>query len=155
MSVVDVVWGRGDDDGGVVLLDDGGELGGDAMGGVGEVGIEVEVERRVEEDRHEAGPLRGLLGLGPASGVLVLEAEAGDDADHGPAPVVQVEERGGAPDGLVVGVGGDMDDGGTHQSAGYVRTGDRGAARRWLGGPGRGLVHGPHERSAVEAVRVL
>ena len=127
MTVVDVVWCRGDDDGGVVLLDDGGELGGDAVGGVGEVGVQVEGERGVEEDRDEAGPPRRLFGLGPASGVLVLEAEAGDDADHGPAPVVQVEERGGAADGLVVGVGGHMDDGGTHQSAGYVRTEDQGA----------------------------
>ena len=113
---------------GVVLLDDGGQLGGDAVGGQGEVGIEIERDRGVEEDRHEPGPLRGLFGLGPAPGVLVLEAEARDDADHGPAPVVQVEERGGAADGLVVGVGGDMDDDGTHQGAGYVRTGVRGAA---------------------------
>ena len=39
MSVVDVVGARGDDDGGLVLLDDGRELGGDAVGGVGEVGV--------------------------------------------------------------------------------------------------------------------
>ena len=58
----------------------------------------------------EAGSGGGFLGLGPAPGLLVLEAEAGDDADHGPAPVVQVEERGRAADGLVVGVGGDVDD---------------------------------------------
>ena len=50
MSVVDVVGARADDDAGLVLLDDGRELGGDALRGVGEVGVEVERERGVEED---------------------------------------------------------------------------------------------------------
>ena len=36
---------------------------------------------------------RRLLRLGPPALPLALEAEAGDDADHGPAPVLQVEER--------------------------------------------------------------
>ena len=52
---------------------EGGELGGDAVRGQGEVPVEVEVERRVQEDRSEAGPLRGLLGLGPPAVPLPLE----------------------------------------------------------------------------------
>ena len=58
VAVVDVVRARGDDDGRVVLLDDGGQLGGDAVRGEVEVGVEVERERRVEEDRDEPGPPR-------------------------------------------------------------------------------------------------
>ena len=82
----------------------GGQLGGEASGGQRPVGLEVEIQGRVEEDGDEAGPLGGLLGLGAPTIVLALEAEAGDDADHGPAPVAQVEQGTGAADGLVVGV---------------------------------------------------
>ena len=90
-----------------------------------EVPIEVEVQWRVEEDRHEPRPARCLLGLGAAAFPLLLEAEARDHADDRPAPVEQVEERAGAADGLVVGVGRDVEDGGSHGSAGV---------------PGQGLV---------------
>ena len=45
-------------------LDDARELGGDAPGRQGQVPVEIEVERRVQEDGHEAGSLRRLLRLG-------------------------------------------------------------------------------------------
>ncbi len=61
---------------------------------------------------------RRLLGLGAAPVPLALEAEAGDDADDGPAPVVEVEEGRGAADGFVVGVRSDMDEGGRHNEGG-------------------------------------
>ena len=56
----------------------------------------------------------------PSALPLSFEAEAGDHADDRPAPVLEVEERGGAADGLVVGVRGDMDQGGGHNQGGYV-----------------------------------
>ena len=80
----------------------------------GEVTVEVDVQRRVEEDGDEAGPPRCLLRLGAPTAPLLLEAQAGDDADHPPAPVAQVEERAGAADRLVVGVGRDVQDRGSH-----------------------------------------
>ena len=69
------------------------------------VPVEVEVERWVEEDGREAGPGGRLLGLGPATVPLALVAQAGDEADHAPAPVPEVEEGARAPDRLVVGMG--------------------------------------------------
>ena len=88
-----------------------GQLGGDAAGGQGQVAVEVEVERGVEEDGLEAGPGGGVGGLGPATVPLALVAQAGDEADHVPAPVLEVEEGARTADGLVVGVGCHVEDG--------------------------------------------
>ena len=70
-----------------MLLDEVRQLGGDPAGRQGQVPVEVEVERRVEEDGDEAGPGGRVFGLGPATLPLAREAQAGDEADHGPAPV--------------------------------------------------------------------
>ena len=123
VAVVHIVWRRGDDDGRVVLFHDRRELRGDAADRQRKVSVEVDVQRGVEEDRHESSPARGLLRLGAPAVPLVLEAEAGDHADHGPAPVEQVEEGAGAADGLVIGVGCDVEDRGSHQGAGYAGSG--------------------------------
>ena len=97
-----------------------GDLGGDPADRLGEVAVEVEVQGRVEEDRLEAGAARRLLRLGPPAGPLRLEAQAGDDAHHRPAPVAEVEERAGAADRLVVGVRCDVEDRRSHHGAGYA-----------------------------------
>ena len=93
VAVVHVVGGGRRDDGCVVLFDEGRELGSQALRGVGEVAVEVEVERWVEEDGGEAGPGRRLFSLGAAALPLTLETQAGDEAHHGPPPVLQVEQR--------------------------------------------------------------
>ncbi len=101
-----------------MLLDDVRQLGGDAAGGQGQVPVEVEVERGVEEDGLEAGPVGGVGGLGPATVPLALVAEAGDEADHVPAPVFEVEEGARTAHRLVVGMGSDMEDGRGHDQGG-------------------------------------
>ena len=68
-----------------------------------QVGVEVEVQRRVDVDGHEAGPARGFPGLGAAAIPLSAEPEAGGDADDGPAPISEMEEGARAADRLVVG----------------------------------------------------
>ena len=87
-----------------MLLDEAGQFGGQSLGGRGAVGVEVEVERRVQEDRHEARPARRFLRLGAPAVPLPLEAQAGDDADDGPAAIAQMQQSARAPDGLVVGM---------------------------------------------------
>ncbi len=101
-----------------MLLDDGRQLLGHTAGGQGEVAVEIEVQRGVHEHRDEPGPGRRLLGLGPATILLALEAEAGGDADNVPTTVEQMEERTGAADGLVVGVRGDVHERGCHEEGG-------------------------------------
>jgi hypothetical protein len=39
----------------------------------------------------------------------VGETQAGDDADHPPAPVEEMEERAGAAERLVIGMGSNVD----------------------------------------------
>ena len=106
-----------------MLLDEGRELVGDAPGRQVQVPVEVEVEGRVQEDRHEAGPARRLLRLGPSPLPLARKAQAGDDADHGPAPVEKVEQCARAPHRLVVGMGGDVEERGAHE--GQIRPNGR------------------------------
>ena len=104
-----------------MLLRDGRELGRDTADGQGKVRVEVDAQRRVEEDRDEAGPPRCLLRLGAPAAPLLLETQAGDDADDPPAPVAEVEERAGAADRFVIGVRRDVQDSRCHQGEDYAR----------------------------------
>ena len=114
VGVMDVVRRGRDHNGGAVFLDDARELGYHAPGRQGQVSVEVQVQGRVQEDGHEAGPLRRFLRLGPSPLPLAGEPQAGDDTDHGPAPIPQVQERTGTAHRLVVGVGCHVQDGRGH-----------------------------------------
>ena len=94
-----------------MLLDDARQFGRQPARGQGEVAVEIEVEGRVQEHGHEPGPARRLLGLGAPAFPLLREPQAGDQADDGPPPVEQVEQRTRAAHRLIVGMGGHVEKG--------------------------------------------
>ena len=110
MPVVHIVRGRGHHDAGAVLVQNPRQLERHPLGRPSQVVGQRDVERRVEDDRHELRPPRRLLELGPAPLPLVGEAQAGEHADHPPPAIEKVQERAGAAERLVIGVGGDVDD---------------------------------------------
>jgi hypothetical protein len=110
VPVVDIVRRWGHHDAGVVFLQNPRQLVRHALGRPCQVIGQRDVQGRVEDHGHELCPPRRLFELSPAPFPLAREAQAGEHADDVPSAIEKVQERARTAEGLVIGVGGDVDD---------------------------------------------